>query len=102
MPSGEKEAYGNVGTRLLIENDRVKIWEMVLEPGEASDLHEHTLDYCLCIVEGSSIDADPPDKPSFRTAVAPGQIFYVARGGTERAVNRSGERFREIIVELKD
>ena len=96
------EPFGNVGTRLLLENDRVKIWEMVLEPGEASDLHQHTLDYCLCIVAGSSVDADPPGRESFRVAVKPGEVFYVPRGGAERAVNRSGERFSEIIVELKD
>jgi len=27
---------------------------------------------------------------------------FVPRGGTERAVNRSATRFREILVELKD
>jgi hypothetical protein len=102
MSDKESERLGNVGTRLLLENDRVKIWEMVLDPGEASDLHQHTLDYCLCIVSGSSIDADPPDAPSFRIPVKPGEVFYVPRGGSERAVNRSDERFREIIVELKD
>lgn len=102
MKAKKTEQLGNVGTRLLLENDRVKIWEMVLAPGEASDLHEHTLDYCLCIVEGSSIDADPPDADSFRIPVKAGDIFYVPRGGAERAVNRSGERFREILVEIKD
>ena len=36
------EQYGNVATRLLLENERVKIWEMLLEPGESSDLHQRT------------------------------------------------------------
>jgi mannose-6-phosphate isomerase-like protein (cupin superfamily) len=92
----------HVGTRLLMENERVKIWEMVLDPGEASPLHRHVRDYVLCIVEGESIDADPPDKPSYRTRVKAGQFFYVQRGGAECAVNRSTVRFRELIVELKD
>jgi hypothetical protein len=60
------------------------------------------MDYCLCIVAGSSIDADPPDADSFRIPVKSGDVFFVPRGGVERAVNRSGERFREILVELKD
>jgi mannose-6-phosphate isomerase-like protein (cupin superfamily) len=93
---------GNVGTRLILENDRVKIWEMLLAPGESSDLHEHTMDYCLCILEGTSVDADPPLGKSFRVPVKPGQVLYVKRGGSERAVNRSDARFREIIIELKD
>jgi hypothetical protein len=92
----------NVGTRLLLENDRVKVWEMLLEPGASSDLHEHTMDYILCILEGTSIDADPPNGKTFHATVQPGKVFYVKRGGTERAVNRSETRFREIIIELKD
>ena len=93
---------GNVATRLLLENERVKVWEMRLEPGESSDLHRHTLDYLLYILEGTSIDADRPDGESSRFPVEPGQLFFVPRGGTERAVNRSGTRFRELLVELKD
>ena len=93
---------GNVATRVLFENERVKIWEMLLEPGESSDLHRHGLDYVLCILEGATIDADRPDGTSASFPVKPGQVVFVPRGGTERAVNRSGTRFREILIELKD
>jgi uncharacterized RmlC-like cupin family protein len=85
-----------------MENERVKSWEMLLEPGEASDLHQHAMDYVLCILEGTSIDADPPGGQTFHASVQPGDVFYVKRGGTEVAVNRSDARFREIIIELKD
>jgi predicted metal-dependent enzyme (double-stranded beta helix superfamily) len=95
------EKLGNVATTLLLENDRVKIWEMRLAPGESSDLHEHTMDYCMCIVEGTSVDADPAEGTPFRLSVTPGDVFYVQRGGVERAVNRSDVRFREILIELK-
>ena len=93
---------GNVGTRLLLENERVRVWEMDLAPGEASDLHHHGLDYVLCIVEGTTIDADSPDGTTFHGTVEPGRAYFIRRGGTETAVNRSATRFREIIVELKD
>ena len=93
--------YGDVATRLLLENERVKIWEMLLEPGESSDLHQHTMDYVLCILEGTSIDADPPNGKTLQFRVEPGKVFYVKRGGIERAVNRSDTRFREIVIELK-
>jgi mannose-6-phosphate isomerase-like protein (cupin superfamily) len=99
---GETPRFGNVATRLLLENERVRIWEMLLRPGEASDLHQHTMDYVLCIVEGASIDADRPTGESMRFPVRPGQAVFVPRGGVERAVNRSDTTFREILVELKD
>ena len=34
-----------VGTKLLFENDRVKVWEIVLEPGQRAPFHWHTHAY---------------------------------------------------------
>jgi hypothetical protein len=33
--------------------------------------------------------------------VKPGQVFFVEPGSRETAVNRSGTRFREFLIELK-
>jgi hypothetical protein len=93
---------GDVATRLVFENERVKVWEMLLEPGERSARHEHTMDYLLCVLEGESIDADGDDGTSIRIPVEPGTTFFVGRGSVETAVNRSAVRFREMLVELKD
>src|SRR5207247_2009428 len=97
----EAAQLGNVATRLLFENERVKVWEMRLEPGESSDLHRHTLDYLLYILEGTSIDADRPDGESLRFPVEPGHLFFVPRGGPDRAANRSGTRCRALAGALK-
>ena len=91
-----------MATRLVFENERVKVWEMLLEPGERSARHEHTMDYLLCVLEGESIDADGDDGASIRIPVESGTTFFVGRGAVETAVNRSEVRFREILVELKD
>jgi hypothetical protein len=34
---------GDVANGFLFENDRVRVWQMDLAPGESSDFHEHTL-----------------------------------------------------------
>ena len=36
---------GEVGSRLLSENDRVRVWEIRLAPGERWHAHRHVLDY---------------------------------------------------------
>ena len=95
------DRLGDVANRFLFENERVKVWEMVLEPGESSALHRHTMDYLLCILEGESVDADRADGSSIHLPVKPGHVFYVPRGATETAVNRSDVRYREILIELK-
>lgn len=34
-----------VGTRLLFENDRIRVWDITLEPGERLELHRHRTSY---------------------------------------------------------
>ena len=36
---------GCVGTRLLSETDRARVWEIRLQPGERIGFHRHVLDY---------------------------------------------------------
>ncbi len=99
---------GGVGTRVVFENDRVRVWEMDLAPGEESDVHEHTLDYLLVQIEGDRIAGVPePDttglyKDYIEGDVAPGQVIYVEKGGIETAKNVGARRYYEILIELKD
>lgn len=46
-------APGNlaVGTTLWFENDRVRVWEVRLEPGERGPFHAHTRNYFWTVVD---------------------------------------------------
>ncbi len=96
---------GPVATKVKTDNDRVRIWELNLEPGEASHLHRHDLDYMVILIEGDRI-AGIPGPESTRTAraadVVPGMVTYLTRGGTEWAVNIGQKPYRELLIELKD
>jgi hypothetical protein len=64
---------GRVGTRLLSETDRVRVWEIRLAPGERIGFHRHVLDY-------------------FWTAVTPGRAqSHVEDGTIVEAVYTAGE-----------
>ena len=99
---------GNVATRVLFENDRVRIWEMDLAPGERSATHRHECDYVLVQIEGDRIAARfEPDTAGVRRdyvegEVAPGKTRFIGRGGVETAINVGARRYREILIELKD
>ncbi len=41
----------DVGTALWFENDRLKVWELRLEPGERGPFHAHTRNYFWTVVE---------------------------------------------------
>ena len=47
----------DIGTELLFENDRIRVWSMVLQPGEESPLHRHDGDYVFVYTTPSRITA---------------------------------------------
>ncbi|MDQ1468309.1 MAG: hypothetical protein QOH10_2724 [Actinomycetota bacterium] len=103
-----ERVLGDVGTRLVWENDRVRIWEMVLEPGDRSAVHEHTLDYVLIPLAGDRIgvEVEPDTAGRYRESgdfpVPIGKAQFIERGGVETAVNTGTETYREVLIELKD
>jgi quercetin dioxygenase-like cupin family protein len=100
--STTEEPLGDVATTLLFSNELVNVWEMLLEPGESSDRHRHDHPYLLCVLEGTSVDATQDGRPGrVHIPVQQGSVFFVPPGATETAVNASGTRFREILIELK-
>ena len=104
-----ERTLGDIATKLLLENDRVRIWEMRLPPGGRSDLHEHELDYIMIQIDGDKMAAEfePDSKDEWGGGrvegdIAPGNVLYASRGGIETAINTGSKEFYEIVVELKD
>src|SRR3984893_14909219 len=42
----------DVGTHLWFENDRIRVWEVRLQPGERGPFHSHTRRYFWTVVDG--------------------------------------------------
>jgi oxalate decarboxylase/phosphoglucose isomerase-like protein (cupin superfamily) len=55
------EANLEVGTRLWFANDRIKVWEVRLEPGQRGPFHAHTRRYFWTVVEGGTGRQRSPD-----------------------------------------
>jgi hypothetical protein len=75
-------ANRNVGTTLWFENDRVRVWEVKLEPGQRAPFHSHAQTY-------------------FWTCIDPGKGFQRFPDGTAQAFDfQLGETvFSEITAE---
>ena len=93
-----------VGTRLLFENDQVRVWDLQLAPGEAIPLHRHELDYLYVVVGDGCLQtefadgtADPPRE------MADGDVRFrpVAGEAVHAARNVGTSPWRNIVVELK-
>ena len=99
---------GPVGTKVVFENEQVRVWVLKLAPGERSAVHQHDLDHLLIQIRGDRIAVEPepdtlgPYRETFEAAVIPGMVTLVPKGGIETAVNTGSEPYYEIIVELKN
>jgi hypothetical protein len=99
---------GDVATNVIFENDKVRIWEMRLGPGESSAVHRHDLDYILVQVDGDKIKGvfEPDTAGEYsgevEADVVPGQVIYLTKGGIETAVNSGTKPYYEILIELKE
>ena len=99
---------GDVGTKIVFEDERVRVWQVRLAPGEEGAVHRHALDHLLIQVAGDRIavvpepDSAGPFRHYLEADVIPGAVVRVARGGVERARNVGTQPYLEVVVELKD
>lgn len=71
------EVTTNVGTDVLFENDRLRVWRMALAPGESSDLHVHQHDHVFVYANPSVMSATIPSEGSnVRQPSDEGFVYY--------------------------
>ena len=94
--------YGPVATRMIFDNDDVRVWEMDLAPGGVCGLHHHTMDYVLFILSGANVGAQSPGgRKMMPFPVKARATYFVPAGGIESAHNMGYTRFFEALFELK-
>jgi len=99
-----RDISSEVGTRLLFENERVRVWDLCLEPGEATGMHAHNTDYLYVVIGDGELqrrDADGELGPVKH--MADGDVVFrdVAGEDVHEAVNSGKSSWRNIVVELK-
>jgi hypothetical protein len=98
---------GEIGSKVVYEDDAVRVWRLKLAAGEESPIHRHNLDHLLIQVAGDRIavipepDTEGPFTETMAADVIPGAVIHVDKGGVERAHNIGEKEYLEIIVELK-
>src|SRR5262249_17773865 len=101
-----REGSPVIGTAELFENDRVKVWDFVLEPGEASARHTHPRDHVIVVIEGSDLGVEYADGRKQASPPGPGDVHFGRADGapadTHDARNVGTTRYRNLIIELKD
>ena len=103
--STHPSASSQVGTRLLFENDRVRVWDLSLAPGESTGLHCHTSDYFYVVIGGGTLQAaDASGHTGEAREMQDGEVHFREIPGEDihEAINVGDTPWRNIVVELKD
>ncbi|MGI8551700.1 MAG: hypothetical protein ACR2PL_13080 [Dehalococcoidia bacterium] len=95
-----------VGTRVMYENERVRVWDLALAPGESLAKHIHRTDYFFIVESGGLIRfADPDNLADFHDVqFQDDQVTFVpvADGKVDNRLTNIGEkRHRNYVIELK-
>ena len=92
-PSAIREEFeasqlnGRVGTRLLSETDRVRVWEIRLAPGERIGFHRHVLDYFWTAVTPGRARSHTQDGSVVEATYAAGDTRHFAYGTGEYKIH---------------
>ena len=114
MPTNDSPAKSStaprpeVGTKLLFENERIRVWDLALAPGEWLETHRHTTDFCFIVARGGQLEhADPNDLSSAQqVSYATDQVVFIPVEGEEsvvhqRLTNIGAEPYQNYVIELK-
>ncbi len=101
------EALAPIATRIVFEDEYVRVWQQVVPAGGQIPKHKHEHDYFLVNVAGvgpfditfhDGTGGKSGEQASFTPR--PGTADYVRKGHIETAHNR-GDEYRAVLVELK-
>lgn len=106
-----------VGTNVVFEDDKIKVWEFNLEPGEQTPVHTHEMEYVFYVIEGTTLEVFDADNNYLTSLdVSAGEVVPLRLEGDELVIvgneslrvpathsarNAGEKRYREILIEKK-
>ncbi len=97
----KSEEYGPVGTSVVFENDLVRVWEVLLEPGEKQELHQHELPYLIIAIEPGNNRITNVEGETRDTDERSGNVVYQDSGQIHELHNIGTTRYRNRLIEIK-
>ena len=93
---------GPIGTKVLFENEHIRVWSIELPGNGHQPLHEHDLPYLVVpISEGKSVMKWQDGRTRDLVDVA-GEVKYrEASGGPHELFNLEDNKFHSVLIEIK-
>ena len=93
---------GEVGQRIVLENEHLRIWEVRLEPGETIDFHIHYHPYVVISLGGGENEIETIFGQKIKVEEPLGStVFINDMRAVHRLTNRSQVTYLSRLIELK-
>ena len=93
--------YGPKGTHVVFENEKVRVWEIELAPGETLGMHHHDLDYVVVALTEGETTVEWEDGRRETNQQAPGKLTWREAPHAHKLTNTGSAVYRNRMVELK-
>ncbi len=92
---------GDVGQRVVFENEHVRVWEVALAPGESQTWHNHTRPYLVLALQAADNRIDLLGGGSREVHEPVGGVVYRDPGEVHMLTNQGSTPYLSRLVELK-
>ena len=92
---------GDVGTEFKFEDNDVKVWDLVLEPGQSSDWHHHTNRYVFIVTRPGTLKTEHDDGSVTVSELKLGQVVKGIHHAVHRVTNVGNALYSNAIIEMK-
>lgn len=94
--------YAPVGSRVVFENDKVRVWEIELQAGETLPMHFHELDYVVVSLSDSPTAVEWEDgRREANEQNEPGKITWRSAPHAHALTNIGDKPYHNRLIELK-
>ena len=102
-PDGTEVVLGEIGTRVLLKNSRVRVWEVSLQPGEAQGWHLHHNPYVVLCLSTSPCHMDWLDgSPARQLSETVGGSVYRPVSPVHMLTNDGSALYLNRLIEVLD
>jgi hypothetical protein len=92
---------GGVATRMIYENDDVKVWEMDVAAGERFPHHHHALEYLFYVTAPAVLTVSRHGVEPYNIDARERALYTYPGNKSETFINNGPGPYREVLVELK-
>jgi quercetin dioxygenase-like cupin family protein len=92
----------DIGDKILLENDLIRMWEVKLEPGETLGFHIHYHPYIVVSLSGGKNEIETISGKKIKTEEPAGTyVFINEMREVHRLTNKSNVTYLSRLIEIK-